>query len=82
MPFACIQQIETQISADTITVKAGEILQAEGNVVDTYGTNSIKAEALIFDQKKNELRFNVKNFTGKSIRFLLMSWNSEKIFQA
>ncbi len=46
------QQIETQISADTITVKAGEILQAEGNVVVTYGNNSIKAEALIFDQKE------------------------------
>ena len=68
--FLYSQQIETQISADTITVKAGEILQAEGNVVVTYGNNSIKAEALIFDQKKNKLRFKeIKEFyDGKSIR--------------
>ena len=58
-----------------------EILQAEGNVVVTYGNNSIKAETS-FLTKKNELRFKErKNFTMENpYDFLLMSWSSEKIF--
>ena len=35
------EQIETQISADTITVERGEILFAEGNVLVQYGNNKI-----------------------------------------
>ena len=52
------QQIETQISADTITVKSGEILQAEGNVIIQYGDNTIKAKSLMFNQKTNELQID------------------------
>ena len=35
------EQIETQISADTITVEQGGILNAEGNVVVQYGKRQI-----------------------------------------
>ena len=45
------EQIETQISADTITVERGEILFAEGNVLVQYGNNKIEAKALKFNQK-------------------------------
>ena len=37
------EQIETQISADTITVEGGEMLFAEGNVLVQYGNNRIEA---------------------------------------
>ena len=69
--YASSQQLETQISADTITVKSGEILQAEGNVIVQYGDNIIKASSLMFNQKTNELKFEeVKEFyDGKAIRF-------------
>ena len=40
--YAFSQQIETQISADIITVKSGEILQAEGNVFIQYGDNNVR----------------------------------------
>ena len=45
------EQIETQISADTITVEQGEILFAEGNVLVQYGNNKIKEKALKYNQK-------------------------------
>ena len=69
--YVSSQQIETQISADTITVKSGEILQAEGNVIIQYGDNTIKAKSLMFNQKTNELQIDeVKEFyDGKAIRF-------------
>ncbi len=51
------QQIEAQISADTITVERGEILFAEGNVLLQYGNNKIKAKALKFNQKTKEIKF-------------------------
>ena len=63
------EQIETQISADTITVERGEILFAEGNVLVRYGKNRIKAKALKFDQKTNEIKFTeIQDFQdGKAI---------------
>ena len=51
------EQLETQISADTITVERGEILFAEGNVQVQYGNNRIKAKALKFNQKTKEIKF-------------------------
>ena len=56
-PFLLAEQIKTQISADTITVKRGEILFAEGNVVIQYGNNKIKAKAIKFNQKTKEIKF-------------------------
>ena len=55
--FSLADQIETQISADTITVERGEVLFAEGNVLVTYGKNKIKAKALKFNQKTKKIKF-------------------------
>ena len=44
------EQIETQISADVIQVRSGDILYARGNVVVQYGNNKIKAKALEFNK--------------------------------
>ena len=55
--FSLADQIETQISADTITVERGEVLFAEGNVLVQYGTNKIKAKVLKFNQKTKEIKF-------------------------
>ena len=58
MPFFLLaEQIETQISADIITVERGEILFAEGNVLVQYGNNKIEAKALKFNQKTKEIEF-------------------------
>ena len=42
--FLLAEKIETQISADTITVEKGVILHAEGNVIVQYGNKKIKAK--------------------------------------
>ena len=55
--FLLAEQIETQISADTIIVERGEILFAEGNVLVQYGNNKFKANALKFNQKTKEIKF-------------------------
>ena len=55
--FLLAEQIETQISADTITVEKGEILRAEGNVLVQYGSSRIKAKSIEFDQKSEEIKF-------------------------
>ena len=55
--FLHAQQLETQISADTITAEPGGSLNAEGNVVVQYGKRKIKAKALNFDQKTKEIKF-------------------------
>ena len=67
--FLLAEQIETQISADTITVERGEILFAEGNVLVQYGNNKIKAKALKFNQRTKEIKFTeIQNFQdGKAI---------------
>ncbi|MDC3002500.1 hypothetical protein OAZ20_00280 [Paracoccaceae bacterium] len=58
IPFLLLaEQIETQISADTITVERGEVLFAEGNVLVQYGSNKIEAKALKFNQKTKEIKF-------------------------
>ena len=72
MPFLVLsEKIETQISADTITVQRAGILYAEGNVVVRYGTNKIKARALKFNQKSNQIKFTeLQDFDdGKAIKF-------------
>jgi len=51
------QQFGTQISADTVTVERGEILNAEGNVLVQHGRSKIKAKALQFNQKTQEIKF-------------------------
>ena len=51
------QQVETQISADTITVEPGGILNAEGNVIVQFGKSKVKAKALNFNQKTKEIKF-------------------------
>ena len=57
IPFILLaEQIETQISADTITVERGEVLFAEGNVLVQYGSNKIKAKALKFNQKTKKIK--------------------------
>ena len=55
--FAHAEQLETQISADTIKVQRGEVLSAEGNVLIQYGRSKIKARALKFNQKTKEIKF-------------------------
>ena len=55
--FVHAEQIETQISADTITIERGEVLFAEGNVLVQYGNNKIKAKALKFNQNTKEIKF-------------------------
>ena len=55
--FLLAKQIETQISADNITVERGEVLFAEGNVLIQYGNNKITAKALKFNQKTKEIKF-------------------------
>ena len=67
--FLVAEQIETQISADTITVERGEILFAEGNVIVQYGNNKIEAKALKFNQKTKEIEFTeIQDFQdGKAI---------------
>ena len=69
--FAITQQIETKISANTITVSPEGILQAAGNVEVNYGAIKVKAKALSFDRQKNSLRFeNIYEFhDGKEIKF-------------
>ena len=64
------QELETQISADTITVERGEILHAEGNVIVQFGGSKVKAKALKFNQKSNEIKFiGLQDFQdGKAIR--------------
>ena len=58
LPFLVLsEQIETQISADIINIERGEILYAEGNVQVQHGDNRIKAQALKFKQKSNEIKF-------------------------
>ena len=56
-PFLLAEPIETQISADTITVERGGFLRAEGNVLVQYGNNKIKAKALKFNQNTKEIKF-------------------------
>ena len=57
IPFLVLsEEIETQISADTISIKSGEILHAQGNVRIQHGNNVIQAEALEFNQKSNEVK--------------------------
>ena len=55
--FLLAEQFETQISADSITFERSEILNAEGNVRVQYGNRAIKAKALKFNQKTNEIKF-------------------------
>ena len=57
------EEIETQISADSITVERGEVLFAEGNVLVQHGNNKIEAKALKFNQKTKEIKFSeIQNF--------------------
>ena len=58
IPFFIGRRIETQISADTITVEKGEILRAEGNVLVQYGSSRIKQNlsSLIKNLKKLNLQ--------------------------
>ena len=68
--FSMAEQIETEISADTIIVERGEILRAEGNVLVQYGSNKIKAKAMKFNQKTKEIDFTgLQDFyDGKAIK--------------
>ena len=65
------QKIETQISADSITVERGEVLVAEGNVLVKHGNIKIKAKALKLNQKTKEIEFmEIIDFQdGTSISF-------------
>ena len=70
LPFTVFsEELETQISADTITVERGEVLYAVGNVLVQHGNNKIKANALEFNQKSNKIKFiELQNFyDGKAI---------------
>ncbi len=72
LPFSVwSEKIETQMSADTITVQPDGILYAEGNVIVSYGNNKIKARALKFNQKSNQIQFTELQdfYDGKAIKF-------------
>ena len=64
------QKIETQISADSITVERGEVLVAEG-ISGWHGNIKIKAKALKLNQKTKEIEFmEIIDFQdGTSISF-------------
>ena len=64
-------QIETEISADAITVERGDVLHAKGNVVFQHGSKKIKAKVLEFDRKSNQVKFiGMQEFyDGKAIKF-------------
>ena len=68
--MVCSGQSEIEITADTITVESGEILKAEGNVIVQNGNNLLKAKALTFNQKSNEIKFiDLQDFyDGNAIR--------------
>ncbi len=70
--FLLAEQIETLISADTVTVEQGEVLFAEGNVLVQYGNKKIKAKALKFNQKTKEIKFTeIQDFQdGNAISLL------------
>ena len=53
--FLSAEQIETQISADTIIFDLVEILFAD--ILVQYGNNKIVAKSLKFNQKTKELKF-------------------------
>ena len=63
------EQIETQISADTIMVQQGDIVYAAGNVVVRHGKNKLKAQVLEFNQKSNNIKFTdlQEFYDGKAI---------------
>ena len=70
VPLALIaQNLDTIISADQITVQTDNILQASGNVKIIRGNVSITAEAMIVNEKKNQIKFkDIKQFSdGKSV---------------
>ena len=73
LPFTVFsEELETQISADTITVERGEVLYAVGNVLVQHGNNKIKANALEFNQKSNKIKFiELQNFyDGKGLKYI------------
>ena len=63
------EQFDATISADSIIVKPDKILYAEGNVEVKHGKNKIKARALTFNQKTNEIKLlGMRDFyDGKAI---------------
>ena len=69
--LALSQQIETQITADSVIVNSEGILKAEGNLVVQHGIVKVKAEALFFNRKDNSIKFNkIREFyDGKAIVF-------------
>ena len=71
------QQYETEISADQIITNPNGTLQAQGNVRVRYGSISVKAEALSFNQKTNSIKFmQISEFyDGQEIRFLAREAN-------
>ena len=87
--FLNANQIETRVSADSITVESGEILRAEGNVLIQYGESKIKANFLEFDQKTKVIKLKglqeLKNSKSKSLsakEAVLSSDLSEGIIKA
>ena len=65
------KQIETKITADKITVEAGSILNAEGNVRVQFNDTLIRQKGLIFDQTSGKIKFIELQefFDGNAIRF-------------
>ncbi len=69
--FVFSDQVDTKISADTLTVMPNGFLIAKGNVIVQNRNTVIKAEALNFDRNINSIKFtNIYEFhDGKEIRF-------------
>ena len=65
------QEIETKITADTVTVSPDGLLTAEGNLLVQHGMIKVRAEALLFNRKNNTIKFDKISefYNGQEIVF-------------
>ena len=65
------QEIETKITADTVTVSPDGLLTAEGNLLVQHGMIKVRAEALLFNRKNNSIKFDkiIEFYDGQEIVF-------------
>ena len=64
------ETLDTKIAADSIIVDSDQILHATGKVTVQHGKNKIRANALKFYRKSNEIKFKemLEFYDGKTIK--------------
>ena len=67
-------QIETQISADTITVEKGEVLYAEGNVLVSMETRKLKRKLLNLTKKQKKLNLQIYKISKMETLSVFQLW--------